>query len=153
MTESKTIGDDSSFPCPRCGYDLRAHPDQTRCPECGGSVTQSFVLGNISRWVDMSLLDLWSIAILQSTGLFCMVFAILAVRAGQYVAVGLGLAAFFHLVVATCWYLALLVQAFGRLRTRSLHRIPRHRRRNLWGWYLLDSALVAVLPLVLLLLG
>ena len=153
MTESMTIDDDSSFPCPRCGYDLRAHPDHARCPECGHAVTQSAVLGAISHWVDRKLLDLWSIAVLQSTGLFCMVVAILAVRAGQYVAVGLGLAASFHLVVATCWYLVLLVQILRRLRARSLHRIPRDRRRNLWGWYLLDSVLVAALPLVLFVLG
>lgn len=153
MTESMTIDDDSSFPCPRCGYDLRAHPDHARCPECGYTVMQSAVLGNISHWVDMSLLDLWSIAILQSVGLFAMVVAMLAVRAGQYVAFGLGLVASFQLFVATCWYLVLLVRALGRLRARSLHRIPRHRQRNLWGWYLLDSVLVAALPLVLFILG
>ena len=113
MTESMTIDDDSSFPCPRCGYDLRAHPDHARCPECGRAVTQSAVLGAISHWVDRKLLDLWSIAVLQSTGLFCMVVAILAVRAGQYVAVGLGLAASFHLVVATCWYLVLWCRFCG----------------------------------------
>ena len=114
---------------------------------------QSAILANTSRWVDLCLLDLWSIAILQSIGLFAMVVAMLAVRAGQYVAVLLGLIASFQLVVATCWYLVLLLQVVRRLRARSLQRIPRHRRGNLWRWYLLDSVLVASLPLILLLLG
>jgi threonine synthase len=28
----------TELPCHRCGYDLRAHPPDGKCPECGESV-------------------------------------------------------------------------------------------------------------------
>src|SRR5438309_5648527 len=35
--------------CDRCGYDLRAHPQDGRCPECGASVAESLRLAAIPR--------------------------------------------------------------------------------------------------------
>src|SRR5207248_8435229 len=35
--------------CDRCGYDLRAHPRDGKCPECGGSVAESRRLAAIPR--------------------------------------------------------------------------------------------------------
>src|SRR5208282_2288514 len=32
----------TELPCCRCGYDLRAHPQDGICPECGGSVAESW---------------------------------------------------------------------------------------------------------------
>jgi hypothetical protein len=35
--------------CDRCGYDLRAHPDSAKCPECGQSVAESRRLATMPR--------------------------------------------------------------------------------------------------------
>jgi len=49
--------DDRSFPsavpCYRCGYDVRAHPQDANCPECGGSVAES------RRWVAIPRRPAW----------------------------------------------------------------------------------------------
>jgi hypothetical protein len=37
------------LPCHRCGYDLRAHPQDGKCPECGASVAESARLAAIPR--------------------------------------------------------------------------------------------------------
>ena len=39
--------------CHRCGYDLRAHPPDGKCPECGESVAES------RRWAAIPLRPLW----------------------------------------------------------------------------------------------
>lgn len=41
-----TTGD---IPCHRCGYDLRAHPPDGTCPECGASVAEARKLAAIPR--------------------------------------------------------------------------------------------------------
>src|SRR5580700_12346543 len=41
--------------CYRCGYDLRAHPEDGKCPECGGSVAESREWAKVPRrpaWKD-----------------------------------------------------------------------------------------------------
>src|SRR5438477_10614159 len=37
------------LPCHICGYDLRAHPQDGKCPECGASVAESRRLAAIPR--------------------------------------------------------------------------------------------------------
>src|ERR1041385_1879799 len=37
------------LPCRHCGYDLRAHPQDGKCPECGASVAESRRLAAIPR--------------------------------------------------------------------------------------------------------
>src|SRR5687767_6584046 len=44
-TDEMSVG----LPCHGCGYDLRAHPHEGRCPECGESVAESRRLAAIPR--------------------------------------------------------------------------------------------------------
>jgi len=44
-TEDMSVG----LECHHCGYDLRAHPQDGRCPECGASVAESRRLAAIPR--------------------------------------------------------------------------------------------------------
>jgi hypothetical protein len=39
----------AELPCHSCGYDLRAHPQDGKCPECGASVAESHRLAAIPR--------------------------------------------------------------------------------------------------------
>lgn len=39
----------AELPCHLCGYDLRAHPQNGRCPECGASVAESLRLAATPR--------------------------------------------------------------------------------------------------------
>jgi len=41
------------LPCHRCGYDLRAHPQEGKCPECGASVAES------RRWAAIPRRPAW----------------------------------------------------------------------------------------------
>jgi hypothetical protein len=81
MTDS-AISDE--LPCYRCGYDLRAHPHDGICPECGGSVARSRQEASIPRrpawkesdprWRRRVLAGVWVLALiplmdlLQKTG-------------------------------------------------------------------------------------
>src|SRR5438874_6060578 len=39
----------TKLPCHRCGYDLRAHPPDGKCPECGALVAESRRVALIAR--------------------------------------------------------------------------------------------------------
>lgn len=39
----------AEVPCHRCGYDLRAHPEEGRCPECGASVAEARRVAAVPR--------------------------------------------------------------------------------------------------------
>src|SRR3954454_2572466 len=44
-----TFEKSAELPCHGCGYDLRAHPEDGKCPECGESVAESRRLAAIPR--------------------------------------------------------------------------------------------------------
>jgi len=62
------------LPCHRCGYDLRAHPPDGICPECGASVAESRRLAAIPirpawrhsdpRWRRRLLAGVWILLLL-----------------------------------------------------------------------------------------
>src|SRR6185369_17172700 len=62
------------LPCHRCGYDLRAHPPDGKCPECGASVAESSRLSAIPlrpawrdsdpRWRRRMLAGAWILVLL-----------------------------------------------------------------------------------------
>ena len=133
------------LPCPVCGYDLRGHGGRPRCPECGQRVNATEAAIAQSRWVDMRLLDLWSISVLQLIGSICAITSVVAIRQGQYVAVGLAMAAGIYVLTATLWYAILLPLALLRLKTPAFRGVPSHRRIRLWAWMGLDGGLVVVL--------
>jgi hypothetical protein len=39
----------AELPCHRCGYDLRAHPSDGKCPECGASVAEAIRVAAVPR--------------------------------------------------------------------------------------------------------
>lgn len=139
-------------PCPRCGYDLRAHADRTRCPECGSFVEVSASIGKAGRWVDGRLLDLWSIGVLQMAGSVMMLVSIAAIHGGQYFAVLLALMSGLCVSVASMWFLVLAPGTVVQLRRPHMRALERHSITRLWRWFLLDGALIALLPVVLMLL-
>src|SRR5258706_13761546 len=52
MNFARTIhsgGMSADLPCHICGYDLRAHPQDGKCPECAASVAESRRLAAIPR--------------------------------------------------------------------------------------------------------
>src|SRR3954469_9898860 len=64
----------AEIPCQRCGYDLRAHPPDGLCPECGASVTEARRLAAIPlrpawrdsdpRWRRRMLAGMWILVLL-----------------------------------------------------------------------------------------
>ena len=49
---TQTAETSAQLPCHLCGYDLRAHPLDAKCPECGASVAESRRLAAIPRRPD-----------------------------------------------------------------------------------------------------
>jgi hypothetical protein len=64
----------TKLPCHRCGYDLRAHPEDGKCPECEASVAESWRVAAIplrpawrdsdARWRRRVLAGVWLLVLL-----------------------------------------------------------------------------------------
>src|SRR3954463_8886662 len=64
----------AELPCDRCGYDLRAHPHDAKCPECGLPVAESLKWAGIPRrpawrdsdprWRRRMIAGMWILALL-----------------------------------------------------------------------------------------
>lgn len=143
---------DRAVPCPVCGYDLRGHAAVARCPECGRGVHAVASMAQASRWVDMRLLDLWSIGVLQMIGSVCAALSVLAIRHGAYVAVVLAMAGGMYVATASVWYIVSMPLVVVRMRRPAYRSIARVRRVRVWRWLIVDGGLVSLVPLLLALL-
>ena len=152
MSVTSSVSEHTPAPCPLCGYDLRGHPAQTRCPECGKPVDAGAAYAVLARWVELCILDQWSICILQTIGMVCTFVSVLAVRQGQYVAVVIGLAAGGYVATATLWYLILLPFVIRRVRRPNFAALPWQRRRELSRWVWINAFLIALLPVAVIVL-
>lgn len=133
--------------CPDCGYDQRGLPSGSACPECGGRFRLGRVVGDINRWAELRLLDLWSIAVLQTLGLAVATAGIVILPQARAGAVMLGMAAAVYLTAGTVWYAAVALASVRRIRRPGYKNILARRRADLTRWLGYDGVLVA-LPFV-----
>lgn len=147
-----SAGLEAAAPCPACGYDLRGHPDHTRCSECGAEVHVSAAISDASRWLDQRMLDLWSIAVLQSVCAVAVVVSVIAIHQGQFVALLLGLMTGVGVVLSTLWFLAISPGVILRTREPFGLALGRRRVRRLRRWWLADAALTVFVPALFILL-
>lgn len=101
-----------------------------------------------SRWLDLRLLDLWSIGVLQTTGCAATVLSILAIRQGLEFAFILGMLATLCASVATVWFLAIAPALVLRLRRPFMRLAAGARWRALILWCAADAILVAIEPIL-----
>lgn len=129
-------------PCPQCGYDLRGHPDPARCPECGQTVRTAEEIEIASQWLMARMIDLWSLAILQTVGAGTLLFCQIAVQWGQYYYTILGLLAGLCVTAATVWYFWLAPTIWLRTRRPIMGAFSTRRVRQVQVWCLVDGVLI-----------
>lgn len=133
------------LPCPRCGYDLRAHERFATCPECGSPQDLEELRRHIKLLPERLLVDLWSIGVLVFVGGFGMVVSYFAMGKGQYAALLTMLLGLVLVVCALMWFAATWWQV-GQLRRGPLRGAIRpHDRKRIRRWIVADGAMLLLL--------
>lgn len=114
------------------------------CPECGGRFRLGRVVGDINRWAELRLLDLWSIAVLQTLGLGAATAGLLMLPRARAGAIMLGMAAVVYLTAGTIWYGAVAISSARRIRRPAYKNIIARRRTDLERWLIYNGVLVAL---------
>ena len=104
------------------------------------------------RWLDLRLLDLWSISVLQTLGGVAVVISLIAIRQGHYVALLLGLIAGICVSIASLWFMAVAPAIVIRSRQPFMRMLAVSRRRGLRRLLVIDAFLVAVVPILFMIL-
>lgn len=140
-----SIGDHPGLemlPCPRCGYDLRAHERFATCPECGSPQDLEKLRRHIKLLPERLLVDLWSICVLLVVGGFGMSVSYFAMTRGQYAALLTMLLGLVLVVCALMWYAATWWQSMEMARGAIRHAIPIGQRQRIRRWLIADGAIL-----------
>lgn len=132
--------------CPQCGYDQRGRSDGAACPECGRWFARGAVLAEVNVWTDRTLLNLWSVAVLQIVGMGCGLAGLGLYRTIEVGGVMLGITAVVYLFAGSVWYGWLAVAASWQRCGASYRNLSSKRRSSLRFWLLYDAVLV-LLPI------
>jgi len=130
IIDTMNVQNDEPTPCPNCEYDLRGHPDRTRCLECGQEVHISALLASAQHWLDNRMLDLWAIGWLMGVGAVSAVTCYVSIVAGLYMALLLGLVACMYLIVALLWLIGTAVSTVQHRNYLKVIRSARVRKFN-----------------------
>lgn len=134
----------ATLPCPRCGYDLRAHERFATCPECGSPHDLQKLRRYIKLLPERLLVDLWSICVLLVVGGFGMGVSFYAMMRGQYAALLTMLLGLVLVVCALMWYAATWWQSLEISRGALRLAIPVGQRKRVRRWILADAGLLAL---------
>lgn len=139
--------------CPYCGYDQRGLPAGSPCPECGQVYWPGESVGEINRWADRLLLNLWSIAVLLIVSIVSGLtsFAAASSASASLLMMMISTA---YIVAADAWYLLSIASFVARRFRPTFADLPIRKQASLGRWLVLNGALVAAsILLVLLMLG
>ncbi len=147
MSHDATLPLTRALNCPECGYDQRGLPVGSRCPECGTSHLAGWAMAEVNQWADRTILNLWSICVMQSIGGACLLIGVIATTLGQSAAIPIVLTSAAYVITATLWYLFTLAFVVYRQRRPSFTNVTDSRRSSLRAWLAVDG-LLCIAPVV-----
>jgi hypothetical protein len=146
MAHDATLPLTQPLNCPQCGYDQRGLPLGSRCPECGTPYWVGAAMAQVNQWADRTILNLWSICVMQSIGGACLLIGGIAAALGQAAAIPIVLTSSAYVLTATLWYLVTLALFARRRRQPSFANVTDGRRASLRSWLAVDG-LLCIMPI------
>ncbi len=138
--------------CPQCGYDQRGLPAGSPCPECGRVFWSGLVVGGINKWVDQTVLGLWSIAVLLIIGIGAGLTAVFIAERAPAAAMMMATAAAVYVIAGVAWYILTAAITLRRRLSPAYLNITPHRRQLLARWLVSDAVLLTVLLVLIAIL-